>query len=98
MGLYESKNLIEESGYDFNNQSVEIDVILIFRDESKYINSHISFNFICGKILKEKEHIRVCTSMKGKDFVNYRYEDVKTIYDVLPKGLLLSCKYRYIIE
>lgn len=36
------------------------------------------------------EHIRVHSSMRGKPLGEYRLPDVRTLYDVLPKGMELS--------
>ena len=36
------------------------------------------------------ERVRVCQSMENKPLLEYRFPDVKTLYDVLPKGLELS--------
>lgn len=36
------------------------------------------------------EHIRVASSNKGKQLMQFRFPDVKTLYDVLSKGLELS--------
>ncbi|CAF0824515.1 unnamed protein product [Brachionus calyciflorus] len=41
--------------------------------------------------IDENEHIRVCSSNKGKELTTHRFEDVRTLYDALPKGLGLSC-------
>lgn len=47
---------------------------------------------------KEKEHIRVSSSMKGKKLVEYRFDDVRTIHDVLNKGLKVSSKNIVLFE
>ena len=36
------------------------------------------------------ERVRVCKSIYGKPLKEYRFHDVKTLYDVLHKGLELS--------
>ena len=36
------------------------------------------------------QRVRVCHSVKNKPLIEYRFPDVKTLYDVLPKGLELS--------
>lgn len=36
------------------------------------------------------ERVRMCSTMKNKQLIEYRFPDVKTLYDVLPKGLQLS--------
>lgn len=40
--------------------------------------------------IDEKEHIRIHQSMKGKPLPEYRLPDVRTLYDVLHKGLEIS--------
>ena len=35
--------------------------------------------------------MRICCASKGKPLIEYRYEDVRTLYDVLHKGLEVSC-------
>ena len=39
------------------------------------------------------EHIRVCMSVKEKPLVEYRMPDVRTLYDVLPKGKEISSSF-----
>lgn len=42
--------------------------------------------------IKSKEHIRICSSAKDKSLTEFRFDDVKTLYDVLSKGQSISCK------
>ena len=72
--------------YDFDNQSIEIDVLTlihIFLMKTSNSSKHIYFQ-------KTKDHIRINTLMKGKPLIEYRLADVRTLFDVLPKGLEVS--------
>ncbi|RNA24081.1 long-chain-fatty-acid-- ligase 5 [Brachionus plicatilis] len=55
----------------------------------KPIDPYYDFENQSVEIDKE-QHIRVCPSVKGKSLTEYRFEDVRTLFDVLPKGLVLS--------
>lgn len=51
--------------------------------------------FECFFFLEWKpiERIRVCWEVKDKPLVSHRYEDVRTLYDILGKGREISCKW-----
>ncbi len=77
------KNAPIDPLYDFDNQSIEIDVNIL--KSILFIIQPSKLNFS-----KAKDHVRVNAQMKGKPLVEYRLPDVRTLYDVLPKGLEVS--------
>ena len=56
--------------------------------------SELTLNFHLKRVftLKPVERIRVCKSIVGKPLIEYRFDDVRTVYDVLRKGKELSSK------
>lgn len=74
--------------YDFEKQSIEIDVQLLNLSCIKIWNLNVIF------LWQPVDRVRVCSYAVGKPLMEYRFDDVKTIYDVIPKGLRLSSKIK----